>query len=203
MRLLPSLIAAVSAGLLSTIAAAAPVTIGFEGVVGNGGAQVPVTPYTESGFTFTVSTAGPSNGIFGKDASNSNGSATFVFCAFDSGCTNGSVVTLAGTAPFSLDSIDVGNWQRNAGAGTMELIGHLVGGGTVTTTLATDTLWSTNALSGFGNLLSVDFKGYTTYAVAFDNLVINAPASVPEPASLALAGLALAGVGAAARRKRA
>lgn len=86
--------------------------------------------------------------------------------------------------------------------GTLSLIGHLVGGGSVTTSLNTSDTWMTYALSGFNNLSSVDIYGYNVYAVAIDNLEINASA-VPEPASMALLGLGLAGVLAARRRKQA
>lgn len=207
MRLLSSfgvLLSTALVAVLPSIAMADPVTIGFEGVAPDNSSVVTSTPYayTESGYSFNASTSGGTAGIFGKFASNSNGSATFVFCSFDSGCTDGTSVTLTGTTPFSLNSIDVGNWMTGQAAGSLELIGHLLGGGTVTTTLGTGNAWSSNLLSGFDNLQSVEFRGHTTYAVAFDNLVISA-GTVPEPASLALVGLALAGMGFAARRKRA
>lgn len=183
-------------------------TIGFEGVVPNTSSIVPVTPYTESGFTFTnLHNATGSDGIFGSAASNSNGTATFVFCTYNNGCGTDVFVTLtaADASPFSLTSIDAGNWQAATTAGSIDLIGHLVSGGTVTTSITAGKTWETFAISGFHDLISVDFYGRAVYAVAIDNLELNATPSsnVPEPTSIALLGLGLAGLVAGRRRKKA
>jgi len=195
--------ALIALGAVPTFASAAPVVMGFEGVTADSDQIVPVTPYTEGGYTLTNLNPGDFNdGIFGKNASNSNGSATFVFCAYDSTCFSGTSIKLTGGAPFTLKSLDVGNWETGGPAGTLELIGSVLGGGTVTAVLGSGDAWATHLLSGFDNLLSVEFRGHTAYAVAIDNLVLDlSPGRVPEPGSLALAALALAGVGLSARRR--
>lgn len=195
--------ALIALSAVPTLASAAPVVLGFEGVTADSDQTIPVTPYTESGYTLSNMNPGDFNdGIFGKDASNSNGSATFVFCAYDSACFSGTAIKLTGGAPFTLKSIDIGNWETGGPAGTLELIGSVLGGGTVTAVLDTGDSWATHLLSGFDHLLSVEFRGHTAYAVAFDNLVLDlSPSRVPEPGSLALAALALAGLGLSARRR--
>jgi hypothetical protein len=181
-------------------------TIGFEGVVTDSSTLVPVTPYTESGFIFTnLQNNFGTDGIFGSDIANSNGTAIFVFCSYNTGCGTNVFVSLAAAdaAPFSLSSISAANWQGEAATGSIDLVGHLVGGGTVTASVTAAAGWGTYAIAGFNNLSSVDFYGRTVYAVAMDNLEVNASADVPEPASIALLGLGLAGVAAARRRKKA
>lgn len=195
-------LAAFTFSAIPALSTAAPVTMGFEGVVDDGGQALPIAPYSEVGYQL-VNLAPDlySDGIFGKDASNSNGSATFVFCSYDSSCRPGTAIKLTGPQPFSLKSIEVGNWERSGTPGSMELIGTLVGGGTVSTLLGISDIWSAHLLAGFDNLSSVEFRGLGTYAVAFDNLVLDASHSVPEPGSLALLSLAVAGLGLRGRRR--
>jgi len=180
-------------------------TIGFEGVVSNEDAVIPVTPYTESGYMLTSQTDAASNGIFGKDVTSSNGTATFVFCSYAGDCADGEFISLTSVngSPFSLSSISAGNWQGEEITGAIDLVGHLVGGGTVNASVAAGATWGTYRLSGFDNLLGVDFYGRTVYAVAMDNLEVNTSANLPEPASLALLGAGVLGVAAVRHRKAA
>jgi hypothetical protein len=74
-----SLFAFAIAGLAMGAPAANAVTIGFEGVAGPGVDVIPVTPYTEGGFTLTNSVGGLTDGIFDVAGPivNNNGSDVF------------------------------------------------------------------------------------------------------------------------------
>lgn len=186
----------------SCLAQATPITLGFEGVTAD--LLVPAAPYVESGFTLINLAPNRFNdGIFAKDQSNSNGSATFVFCAVEGSCGPGTALRLTGSTPFSLKSFEVGTFLTETDVGTLEITGFLQAGGTVTTSVDVRTAWATHALRDFTDLLGVEFRGHKIYAVAFDNLVLDASrkSQVPEPGSLALAGLAVAGLGLARRRR--
>ena len=197
-------LAAITFSAVPALAIAAPVTLGFEGLVANNDQILPAAPYSEAGYQLVNLAPGIySDGIFGKDASNSNGSATFVFCAYDSTCQAGTAMQLSGPQPFSLKSLEIGNWERGQPAGSMELIGTRVGGGMVSALLDLSDTWSAHLLAGFDNLTSVEFRGHGVYAVAFDNLVLDTGHSVPEPGSLALLSLAVAGLGLRGRRRAA
>lgn len=199
------LISCLFVGMMAIVpASAGAAVLGFEGIVINDGMVAPILPYTEAGFTITsnVQPFNPADGVFGKDAgANNNGSASLVFCSTDSGCSAGYELTLTGTTPFSITSIDAGAFLVGGLAGTLDLIGNLVGGGTIIQTLNADDSFETFALSGFSNLSSLTLIGYTTIGISIDNLVLEAAAAdVPEPGSLALGSLALLGL-LASRRK--
>jgi hypothetical protein len=162
-------------------------TITFENVAPAGGlVNVNVlAPYTEAGFTLTPTNA--QSAVFDSAAIIDFPGDTTDFFGF--GETN--LITLSGPAPFILNSLLIG---PTTGSSTptisMTLLGTLSGGGTLTATfagLATATLETLN----WANLTSVRFSA--TNDSALDNIVIN---EVPEPASLALLGVAALTVGA-------
>jgi hypothetical protein len=118
-------------------------------------------------------------------------------------------------ALFSVNSIDLANSYTSTATAspynaTATLTGTFADGKTVTTSyvLSNNNFASTNdyttaLLAGFTNLTSFTIAA-TGYNLNVDNIVINqAAANVPEPASVALLGLGLAGFAVARRRKAA
>lgn len=160
------------------------------------------TSFTNNGFKFVGASY---NYLIGTGYSNSDSSSlayngTDYFIAWDS-----FTISSATAAPFEVTSLDLVHWDDGQGVTEATLTGSKVGGGTVTqvvnvnantnaTRLAGND-FTTYALSGFENLssLTITHTGTRgTHYVAMDNLVVNA-ASVPEPSSLALFGLGIAG----------
>lgn len=151
--------------------------------------------YAQDGFTLldTFSTSATNTAIQ-LTSIPGNSTQIFAFCAFDGSCSAGTSLALTDGGAFSVSSIDAANWQISGTTGALDLVGHFSGGGSITQTLTTDDFWSTYSLSGFDNLVSLDIVGRSVYAFAIDNLVVNG-SDVPEPATLALLGLSMAGLG--------
>ena len=187
------------------------VTIGFDG-------EVPGVspPISEAGFTLTDSTSptSPSN-VFGPSITeNTNGTNGFGWCGF---CIAGQTLTLTedSGALFSFLSFEATNLDTGFFTPGMaiQVTGNLGAGGTVSQSFAlvADTFTTFILGSGFTGLSSVEFIG-TPFPVdpdasfIFDNLEVVLSTStqqVSEPATIALFGLGLAGLGYMRRRRAA
>lgn len=188
-----------TAALFATQAGAA--VIDFDGAVQGGQIVADPVSYTEAGFALAAMPAGESDisALYGPSAAHAhtNGSAVYGFCTYDLNCARGKGVYLSLAATdagaFSLRSIDAANLDLSGRTGTIDLVGHLRSGGTVLASVGAG-VWASYQLSGFTDLRSVDFYGRGITAVAIDNLVVDAAAAAPEPGSIALMLLGLAGL---------
>ena len=160
--------------------------------------------YTSNGFSFTGS-------LFLIGSEGYPDASNYAYNGSDYLMYYNPVKLTSSTGAFSLNSIDLAQWADFNNVTAATLTGIKVGGGTVSKVLTlgvgtnnantSGNDFTTFALSGFDNLASLTFTRNGSYYMAMDNLVLNASSNVvPEPASLALMGLALAGVAAARRR---
>lgn len=166
-------------------------------------------PIVDSGFQFDFSANGWGK-FMGSDGAccdiNDNGTRAL----FASGGSPASfTMTKVGGGTFSVSALDASVYYRTAPANTIQLIGTLFGGGTITHTINTSTAWATFALpSSFTNLTSLQFLSGTNggflsdSGLAIDNINLGAHGVVPEPETWALMILGFGLVGAAARRSR-
>jgi hypothetical protein len=115
-------------------------------------------------------------------------------------------LTAAANAPFTLDSIDLAQYNTPQTPGTFTVLftGTRADNSTVTETFTVNRVAGTPILqtfnfSGFTNVVHVDFtQGVTGSSLTgagyqFDNVVINETSAVPEPGTMLLSVFALAG----------
>ncbi len=148
---------------------------------------VPVTPYTEVGFTLdSADSGGTSDGIFEAGTFfNDNGTDIFGWCGGP--CFMDPILPIVLTLertdsmPFAFLSFDASGLFVGDDPGLIDVVGNLVGGGTVSQTIdPTPNVWNTFPLTGFNNLESVEISLVSSpdAGPAMDNLVMFTPPEV-------------------------
>ena len=164
--------------------------------------------YSEDGFNVTRSFGDGMGVLAGGDGYWNTTGSSHLMTWTNIGSTSGFTLTKGDGGNFSLSSFDYGNgYVAGNQRPTSILVTGISGGNTLTSTISiTDAgIYSYSFSSDWANLTSVSFaaNGSGNRSI-FDNIVVDAPSqnNVPEPASLALFGLGLAGLSFASRRKR-
>lgn len=162
-----------------------------------GGILTTPSPYTEDGFQIS----GSPLTYFSQDNSRYAGSAGLLTAADSASATFMESLSAA----FALVSIELSFIEPNGTSPLVTFTGNLFGGGTVMQSFTPTGFGFTqfNFNSSFTNLTSVSWlQGPSSFnGHQFDNIVVDV--DVPEPGTLALLGLGLAGMGLTRRRKRA
>lgn len=157
---------------------------------------IPSGEYTEDGFTIS----GPTMYYAGQSNDEYAGSAGLHLRT-----SNATISLVDSTASvFSINSIGLSILNPDGVSPEVTFTGFLLGGGTVTQTFQPLSFGFSDFFfdASFSNLTSISWNQgpYDGDAHQFDNINLNV-VKVPEPATIALLGLGLAGIG-FARRKR-
>lgn len=189
-------------------ATAATITINFSSLSQAGSGYTLVgSPYTQQGFTFTDQLNHPPGGFLAYQASSPDlpGSAVANTSLLEFYAGSITVLTpVVSNSVFSLYSIDLAHYKASQSPGTfsVQFDGTHPDNSTVSQTFVVDRFAGTPVLetfnfAGFTNLTSVSFaqgSGNNGNAYQFNNLVVSADSSVPEPGTFLLAAVSLAGL---------
>jgi hypothetical protein len=181
--------------LAATLVSAAPATVTLENIAPSGSfSNYDGSGFTKQGFSFTLDHGHVIDSGYGSYVFN-NGSDWLMH---DSPGVFS--ITRVGNGLFAFSQFDYGHYGRINATTSVTLTGFYADNSTVTQVLGfTDSIQTLALSSAWTNLSRVQFVGHGNQA--YDNFVFDRAATVPEPASLALVGLALAGVGIARRRR--
>jgi hypothetical protein len=191
----PLLAAAVLSAGLCAPAAATLVT--FDDTVAAGSFISPALPYLEQGFQLRNGTTGSANALLDADFLGLGRASDY----FGWNANSEFVLESASGAAFELMSMDLASLYSNTDALSFVVLGTLAGGGNVFLA-GTLSNFATQAFdASWTNLASVTvWAADPSVSGAVDNINVRL---LPEPTSLALAGLALLGLGALRRRSAA
>ncbi len=186
-----------SAGLALTLVPLRAATITFDQLPPSGNAIQSGTVSTQ-GFNFTS----PSFHIVDQPNSCAGGcvdNGSQYLAVVGPGLDSPVVVTNTAGQTFSVSTLDAarlfltpGGLNGNPNADTLNLLGTLSSGGTVSASLSlpTEGAFNTFNLSGFTGLMSLTISGTgggsADASWALDNLVVSSASSVPEPSTLFL-----------------